>query len=117
MLASQFVLADGITISLGNNVWNFGWDLILYLVIAAVIGLIAEAVVGWRLPFGIIGAIVAALVGIWLMTKVIVINGFQDYVLYDVPVIRTLIGAIIFVAIWHLVTLGFARRRFRRAEA
>ena len=37
---------------------------IIYLVVAAVIGLVAEFIVGWRLPFGFIGAIIAALVGI-----------------------------------------------------
>lgn len=65
MLATLLVLADGVTIKFGDNVWSFGLNLILYVVIAAVVGLIAEYIVGWRLPLGIIGAIVAALVGIW----------------------------------------------------
>lgn len=117
MLTSLFVLADGVTIRFGDNVWSFGWNLVLYLVIAAVVGLIAEFIVGWRLPFGIVGAIIAAIVGIWLMTNVIVINGIGDYVLYDVPVVRALIGAILLVALWHLITFGFARRRrYSRAE-
>lgn len=115
MLASLLVLADGVTIKLGDNVWSFGLNLILYIVIAAIVGLIAEYIVGWRLPLGIIGAIVAALVGIWLMTQVIVITGIGDWVLFGVPVIRALIGAILFTAIWHLLTFGLTRRRYRRA--
>ncbi len=115
MLASLFVLADGVTIKFGDNVWSFGLNFILYLVIAAVVGLIAEYIVGWRLPLGIIGAIIAALIGIWLMTQVIVITGIGDWVLFGVPIIRALIGAILFTALWHLLTFGLTRRRYRRA--
>ncbi len=113
MLASLLVLADGVTIKIGSNVWSFGLNFILYLIIAAVVGLIAEYIVGWRLPLGIIGAIIAALVGIWLMTQVIVITGIGDIFLFGVPIIRALIGAIILVAIWHLLTYGLTRRRYR----
>lgn len=117
MLASLLVLADGITIRLGDNVWSFGWNIILYLVIAAIVGLVAEYIVGWRLPLGIVGAIIAALVGIWLMTQVIVISGVGDFVLFGVPLFRALLGAIILVALWHLLTYGLTRRRrYRRAE-
>ncbi len=71
MLASLLILADGVTIQIGHNTWSFGLNFILYLVIAAIVGLIAEYIVGWRLPLGIIGAVIAALAGIWLMTQVI----------------------------------------------
>ncbi|HVB60106.1 MAG TPA: GlsB/YeaQ/YmgE family stress response membrane protein [Ktedonobacteraceae bacterium] len=87
--------------------------LIVYLIIAAVIGLIAEFLVGWRLPFGIIGAIIAALVGIWLVTNVIQISISGDPVIDGVPIITALIGAIILVAIWHLLTVPLWRRRRR----
>ncbi len=73
--------------------------LIVYLIIAAIIGLIAEFLVGLRLPFGIIGAIVAALIGIWLVTNVIHISISGDPVIDGVPIITALIGAIILVAI------------------
>ncbi len=110
MLASLLILADGVTIKIGSNVWSFGLNFILYLIIAAIVGLIAEYIVGWRLPLGIIGAIIAALVGIWLMTQVIVITGVGDIVLFGVPIIRALIGAIVLVGIWHLLTYGLTRR-------
>jgi uncharacterized membrane protein YeaQ/YmgE (transglycosylase-associated protein family) len=115
MLASLLILADGVTIKIGSNVWSFGLNFILYLIIAAIVGLIAEYIVGWRLPLGIIGAIIAALIGIWLMTQVIVITGIGDIFLFGVPVIRALIGAIILVAIWHLLTYGLTRSRYRPA--
>jgi uncharacterized membrane protein YeaQ/YmgE (transglycosylase-associated protein family) len=108
--------ADGVTIQLGSNVWNFGANFLIYLVVAAIIGLIAESLVGRRLPFGFVGAIIAALVGAWLLTRVIIINGIADINVYGVPIIRALIGAIILVAIWQLVTSGLGRgRTYRRA--
>ena len=106
------ILADGISIKVGDNVWSLSTNFIVYLIVAAIVGLVAEFIVGWRLPFGIIGAIIAALVGIWLMTKVIIITGFSDYTISGVPLIRALIGAIILVALWHLLTYrGWHRRR------
>lgn len=113
MLASLFVLADGITIKIGDNVWTFGLNFIIYLIVAAIVGFIAESIVGWRLPFGFIGAIIAALIGIWLMTQVIIITGIGDINIFGVPLIRALIGAIIFVLIWHLITYPLYHRRRR----
>ena|SRR5579863_7791630 len=107
----MFVLADGITIQIGGNVWSFGLNAIIYLLVAAIVGIVAESIVGWRLPFGIIGAVIAALAGAWLLTQVIVLKGVGDYNVYGVPILRALIGAIILVAIWHLVTFRVWRRR------
>ncbi len=113
MHALALVFASGITIKIGNNVWNFSTNFIVYLIIAAIVGLIAEFIVGWRLPFGFVGAIIAALIGIWLMTQVIIIDGLPDITLYGVPLLKALIGAIILVAIWHLITYPMYRRRRR----
>jgi len=118
MLALQFILADGVTIKLGDNVWTFGLNFIIYLIVAAVVGLVAEALVGRRLPFGFVGAIIAALVGAWLLTKVIVISGIGDIYLGTnptVPIFRALVGAIILVALWQLLTVGLGRGRRRSA--
>ncbi|HEX6482365.1 MAG TPA: hypothetical protein VF043_26270 [Ktedonobacteraceae bacterium] len=122
MLTLNLILADGVTIKIGSNVWSFGLNFIIYLVIAAIIGLLAEFIVGWRLPLGFVGAIIAALIGIWLMTNVIIITGLPDFKINTSPpvyVVRALIGAIIFVAIWHLITYplyrGRRRNYYRRA--
>ena len=112
MLALQFMLADGVTIKLGDNVWTFGLNFIIYLIVAAVVGFVAEALVGRRLPFGFVGAIIAALVGAWLLTQVIVITGIGDIYIPTtppVPLIRALVGAIILVAIWQLLSRGRSR--------
>ncbi len=110
------ILNHAVTITIGDHSYSFGTNVIVYLVVAAVVGLIAETLVGWRLPFGIIGAIVAALIGIWLMTNVINITGIPDYTIKtDPPVqlLHALIGALILVAIWHLLTYPVYRRRRR----
>jgi uncharacterized membrane protein YeaQ/YmgE (transglycosylase-associated protein family) len=108
------VLAAGITIQLGNHAWSFGLNVIVYLIVAAIVGLVAEAIVGWRLPFGFIGAILAAIIGIWLMTQVIIINGIGDINIEGVPLLRALIGAVLLVALWHALTYRSWRGRERR---
>jgi len=117
MLVLSSILASnpGVTIKIGDNVWSFGLSFIIYLIIAAIVGLVAEAIAGPpRLPLGFVGAIIAALIGVWLMTNVIIISGIGDIYVYGVPLIRGLIGAIILVALWHLLLLPF-RRRYRTA--
>jgi uncharacterized membrane protein YeaQ/YmgE (transglycosylase-associated protein family) len=101
---------QGVTIQIGNNIWHFGLNIILYIIVAAVVGVLAELIVGWRLPFGIIGAIILGALGAWLLTSVIQINGIGDIYLWGVPLIRALIGAIILIGIWHLLTGGLRRR-------
>jgi uncharacterized membrane protein YeaQ/YmgE (transglycosylase-associated protein family) len=112
-LAHAIILASGITIHIGNQAWTISFNFIVYLIVAAIVGFIAESIVGWRLPFGIVGAIIAALIGIWLMTSVVVLTGFGDIYIAGIPLIRALIGAIILVAIWHMLTYPSWRGRRR----
>ncbi len=88
---------------------------IIYVAIAALVGIIAEFIVGWRLPFGIIGAIIAALVGIWLLTNVVQVNIPGDFTIagQPIPIIKALLGAMIVVGLWHLVTYSSWRSRER----
>ncbi len=106
------------TINIGDFHWTVTTGTIVYLVIAAIIGIIAEFIVGWRLPGGVIGAIIASLVGIWIFTNIFpfVITG--DPHIYGVPIFKALIGAVVLVFIWHLITFPAWRRRrpyYRRA--
>lgn len=111
MLASLLVLADGITVKLGNNVFSIGVDLIFYLVIAAIVGYVAERIVRSTVPFGIVGSIIVALIGIWLMTRVLIINGIPDITVFNVPLVKALIGAILLVLIWRAITYRRVTRR------
>lgn len=111
------IFADGgVSIHIGDNVWTFSTSFIIYLIIAAIVGIIAEFIVGWRLPLGIIGAIIAGVIGVWLMTQVIVISGLGDIFLNGVPLIRALVGATILIALWHALTYRSwrSRRRYYR---
>ena len=113
----SIIFADTISIKIGNSVLYLGTNLLVYLAVAAMVGLVAEFFIGWRLPFGIIGATIAALIGIWLMTQVIVISGIPDYAIQTSPpiyLVRALIGAAIFVFLWHLLTYPIYRSRRRR---
>jgi uncharacterized membrane protein YeaQ/YmgE (transglycosylase-associated protein family) len=100
-------------LTFGAAVLTITVGFIIYLIVAAIVGVVAESIVGWRLPFGIIGAIIAALIGIWLMTHLLIINGIGDIYVEGVPLIRALIGAIILVALWHLITYRSWHRRRR----
>ena len=113
MFTLTWILADGITLKLGDQVWSFGLNVIIYLIVAAIVGFVAESLVGWHLPLGIVGAIVAALLGAWLLTRVLIITGIGDLYVYGVPLLRALVGAIILVGIWHLLTYRAWRGRRR----
>src|SRR5579883_2273079 len=108
MFALHTLLAD--TVVMTGNIFGFHFVItmsqIIYWLIAAIVGIIAEFIVGWRLPFGFIGAILAALLGIWLLT---------DVFFYGVPLFKALLGAIILVGLWHLITYRSWGRRRRYA--
>src|SRR5712692_3307263 len=100
-----------ITINLGNLHLAIYLSQVMYLLVAAFVGFVAEFIVGWRLPFGIIGAIIAALVGIWIVTNVVILIIPGDRVLFGIPLFKALIGAVLFTALWHLLTYPFWHRR------
>ncbi|GCE13978.1 hypothetical protein [Tengunoibacter tsumagoiensis] len=102
---------------------------LVYAIIAALIGVVAEFIIGWRLPFGVVGAFFAALIGIWLFTNVIPVDieGSLTIAGETIPVVKAIIGAILVVAAWHLLTFptwrtrhSYYRRRrspeYRRSE-
>jgi len=100
-----------ITINLGNMHLAIYLSQVMYLLVAAFVGFVAEFIVGWRLPFGIIGAIIAALVGIWIVTNVVILIIPGDPVFFGVPLFKALIGATLFAALWYLVTYRVWHRR------
>jgi len=116
MFAFHLLLADGPFLEgnfLGTHFVITASQLI-YFAIAAIVGLIAEFIVGWRLPFGIVGAFIAALVGIWLLTSVIQVSIPGDFNIagQPIPLLKSLLGAIVVVALWHALTYrSWGRRR------
>ncbi len=100
-----------ITINVGNLHLALYLSQLMYFIVAAIVGFVAEFIVGWRLPFGIIGAIVAALVGIWIVSNVVTLIIPGDPVLFGVPLFKALIGATLFSALWYLLTYRLWHRR------
>jgi uncharacterized membrane protein YeaQ/YmgE (transglycosylase-associated protein family) len=100
-----------VTINVGNLHLALYLSQLMYFLVAAIVGFVAEFIVGWRLPFGIIGAIIAALVGIWIVTNVVTLIIPGDPVLFGVPLFKALIGSTIFVALWYLLTYRLWHRR------
>ncbi len=114
MFVSHLLIADQPIIYLPAFHYTIMLSQLIYWGIAAVVGLVAEFIVGWRLPFGFIGAIIAALIGIWLLTNVIVVNIPGDISIagQPIPLIKALLGAMIVVGLWHLLTFrAWSRRR------
>src|SRR5260370_22104476 len=93
-----------ITINIGNAHLALYLSQLMYLLVAALVGFVAEFIVGWRLPFGIVGAIIAALVGIWIVTNVVTLIIPGDPVLFGIPLFKALIGAPLFSALSSLLT-------------
>src|SRR5437660_2414503 len=106
MFALHTLLADSVVMT--GNIFGFHFVItmsqIIYWLIAAIVGIIAEFIVGWRLPFGFIGAILAALLGIWLLTNVVSVTIPGDVFVYGLPLFKALPRATVLVALWHLVT-------------
>ena len=93
-----------ISINLGNIHLALYLSQLMYFLVAAFVGFVAEFIVGWRLPFGIIGAIITALVGLWIVNNVVILIIPDDPVLFGIPLFKALIGATLFAALWYLLT-------------
>ena len=99
--------------------------LIIWLIIAALVGFIGELIARRRTPFGIIGAIILGFIAIFLVDGVLhwYING-EPY-LNGVPLITSILAAAVIVVIWSALAYrhaygyyyrraGYVRRPRRR---
>ncbi|WP_211749959.1 GlsB/YeaQ/YmgE family stress response membrane protein [Paenibacillus sp. Marseille-Q4541] len=83
------------------------WAIILSIVMAILIGLIGDALVGHNMPGGILGSMIAGFVGAWIGSML-----FGDFgpVIADFAVVPAIIGTAIFVFL-----LGLIGKLFRKA--
>ncbi len=81
---------------------------VVYLVIAGLIGALADAVVPGAIPYGWLGAILAGIIGSWIG---VALFGHVGPVLAGIPVIPAIIGAVILAVIVELVWGATYRRR------
>ncbi len=84
-------------------------ELVVLLLIGLVVGLVAEAIVGARAPLGFVGAVLLGMLGAWIAGHVLHFSISPDYTVNGVPLIRSLIGAVILALIWVLLLRGRAR--------
>jgi uncharacterized membrane protein YeaQ/YmgE (transglycosylase-associated protein family) len=78
----------------------------VWLIIAFLVGLVAELIVGRRAPDGIIGATVIGLIAIFLIVGVFHVSFSGDPTIAGVPIITSILVA----ALWS----GLAYRRYYR---
>ncbi len=77
-------------------------QLVVLLLVGLVVGLVAETIVGTRVPLGYIGAVILGFLGAWFATHVLHFNISPDYIVNSVPLFRALIGAVILAFLWSL---------------
>jgi uncharacterized membrane protein YeaQ/YmgE (transglycosylase-associated protein family) len=106
MIALAIIAIVGILAIVGN-----AFGLILTLIFAGLIGLLAERITTRiapsEMPFGFLGAIFAGIIGSWLGSLLL---GHVGPVIFGIPVISALVGAIIVTLIYSLV-VGRAYRQ------
>src|SRR5260370_8340064 len=92
-----------ITINLGNVHLALYLSQLMYLLVAAIVGFVAEFMVGWRLPFGIIGAIIAALVGLWIVPNVVILIIPGSTIPFGIPLFKARFETCLFKALSYLL--------------
>ncbi len=88
-------------------------QLIVLLLIGLLVGLVAETIVGTRLPLGYVGAMILGFLGAWVATHVLHFSISPEWMVNGVPVLRALIGAVLLAFIWS-VAMGRGRWYARR---
>ena len=84
-------------------------ELLILLLIGLVVGLVAETIVGTRVPLGFVGAVILGMLGAWIAGHVLHFTISPEYTINGVPLFRSLIGAVILALIWVLAMRGRAR--------
>ena len=78
-------------------------QLIIWIIIAAIIGFLGELIAGRRAPAGILGAIMLGLFSIFLIVGFFHFHIIGEPSVDGVPLISTIIAAVILVVIWSSV--------------
>ena len=87
-------------------------QLIIWLIIAAIVGLLGELIARRRAPDGIIGAIILGFIAILLVNVVFHISIKGEPVVDGVPLITTIIAAAVLVFIWSAFAYHRVYRRY-----
>ena len=93
-------------------------DVIIWLIIAALVGFVGELLARQRTPFGIVGAIVAGFIAIFLVVGVLHWHIIGEPYLNGVPIITSILAAVVVVLLWSAFAYrhasGYYARYYRR---
>ena len=78
-------------------------QLIIWIIIAAIVGFLGEFLAGRRAPAGILGAIMVGLFAIFLIVGFFHFHIVGEPLLEGVPLLSTIIAAAILVVIWSSI--------------
>lgn len=84
---------------------------IIWLIIAAIVGFLGELIAGRRAPAGILGAIMVGLFAIFLIVGFFHFHIVGEPTLEGVPLISTIIAAVMVVVLWSSISYRFYRAR------
>jgi uncharacterized membrane protein YeaQ/YmgE (transglycosylase-associated protein family) len=95
-------------------------DLIVWLIIAALVGFVGELLARRRTPFGIVGAIIVGFIAIFLVVGVLHWHIIGEPYLGGVPVITSILAAGVLVLLWSAFAYrhasGYYARYYRRGS-
>jgi uncharacterized membrane protein YeaQ/YmgE (transglycosylase-associated protein family) len=93
-------------------------NLIVWLIIAALVGFFGELLARRRTLFGIVGAIIVGFIAIFLVVGVLHWHIIGEPYLNGVPIITSILAAAVLVAIWSAFayrhTYGYYSRYYHR---
>lgn len=94
-------------------------DLIIWLIIAALVGIVGEFLARRRTPFGLVGAIILGFIAILLVVGVLHWHIVGEPYLNGVPLITSILAAAVLVALWSAFAYrhayGYYSRYYRRS--
>ncbi len=93
-------------------------ELIIWLIIAALVGFVGELLARRRTPFGIVGAIIVGFIAIFLVVGVWHWHIIGEPYLNGVPLVTSILAAAVLVLIWSAFAYhhasGYYARHYRR---
>jgi uncharacterized membrane protein YeaQ/YmgE (transglycosylase-associated protein family) len=87
-------------------------DLLIWIIIALIVGAVGELIAGRRAPDGLIGAVVLGFLAIFLVVGLFHFKIEGEPTLGGVPLVSSILAAIILVVLWSGFAYPRSRRRF-----
>jgi uncharacterized membrane protein YeaQ/YmgE (transglycosylase-associated protein family) len=91
-------------------------NVLLWFIIAALVGFVGELLARRRTPFGLVGAIIVGFIAIFLVVGVFHWHIVGEPYLNGVPVITSLLAAAVVVAIWSAFAYRHAYGYYSRSS-